>query len=209
MNTFFKRCAPAIVAFVMATSPALAATYHVSLAGQFDAAAPVTGFSRPGAAWSMSFDIDSNPIPLAGLPGTPTPGLSTTVPFSNSDYRLDGVAGLPPIYLALYSTAAQGGISLFFSDVFFTNPIVYDALETFGEGIYSGPESSPTIEPGMYASFLAGSPYGVQIATGAVLYGQGNTIISVVPAPVPVPATGLMLVVGCMVLGAAARRRET
>ena len=134
---------------------------------------------------------------------------NTTVPFSNSDYRLDGVAGQQPLYLSLYSAANKdgGGINLFFSDVLFSNPVVYDALETFGDSIYSGPESSPTIEPGIYASLQVGFPYSVQIATGSVLYGQGSTIISIVPVPVPVPATGLMMLAGYLVVGAAARRR--
>jgi hypothetical protein len=203
MNTFFKPCATLAAAFVMATSPALAETYQVSLRGQFDAAAPVTAFSSPGAAWSMSFDIDSNPTPIPGLPGSPAAGFSTTVPFSNSDYRLNGVAGLQPTYLVLYSSAGQGGISLFFSEVFFTNPVVYEALETFGAQIYSGPESSPTIQPGIYASFLANSSYSVQIASGGTIYGQGSTAISVVPEP----ATSLMLIAGSLVVGAAVRRR--
>ncbi len=202
MGTFFKWCAAPVTAVAMISSPAFAATYQVSLSGQFDADAPVTVFSRPGAFWSMSFDIDSNPVPLSGLPGTPTDGLSTTVPFSNSDYRLDGIAGIQPTYLVLYSSAAQGGISLFFSDVFFTDPVVYDALETFGAQIYSGPESSPRIEPGSYASFLAGRPYSVQVVTGGVIYGQGDTTISVVPEP----ATGLMWLAGCLAVGAARRR---
>lgn len=203
MNTIFTRNALWSAALVMATSPAWAETYQVSLSGQFDAAAPVTAFSRPGAAWSMSFSIDSNPIPIPGLPGTPAPGLSTTVPFSNSDYRLDGVAGLQPLYLALYSVANEGGISLFFGDVFFSNPTVYEALETFGPQIYSGPETSPMIELGNYPSFNPGYPYSVQVVTGGVIYGQGDTTISVVPEP----ATTLMWLAGSLAIGAAARRR--
>lgn len=202
MRTFFKWCAPPVTAVAMLAAPAFAATYQVSLSGQFDAGAPLTPFSRPGATWSMSFDIDSNPQPLSGLPGTPTDGLSTTVPFSNSDYRLNGVSGLQPTYLVLYSVAAQGGISLFFSDVFSTSPIVYEALETFGAQIYSGPESSPKIELGSYASYLADSPYSVQVVTGGLIYGQGDTTISVVPEP----ATGMMWLAGCLAVGAARRR---
>ncbi len=203
MNTFFTRYAPFFTALVTATAPAWAETYQVSLSGQFDAAAPVTAFSSPGAAWSMSFSIDSNPIPIPGLPGSPAPGFSTVVPFSNSDYRLDGVAGLQPLYLALYSSANGGGISLFFGDVFFSNPTVYEALETFGAQIYSGPETSPTIELGNFPSFNPDYPYSVQVVTGGAIYGQGNTTISVVPEP----ATSLMWLAGSLALGAAARRR--
>ena len=203
MNSFFKRGACAAAAFVMASSPAWADTYHVTLGGVFDATAPVTAFSRPGAVWSMDFDIDSNPTPIP-LPDSPLEGLNTVVPFSNSDYRLDGVAGLQPVYLVLYSAAALGGISLFF-DVTFSEPFVYEALETFGDALYSGSEFSPTIEPGVYASYFPGdaSASSVQIASGGVLYGQGHTVISVVPEP----ATGLMWLAGSLVLGAAARRR--
>ncbi|MCE2915644.1 MAG: PEP-CTERM sorting domain-containing protein [Rubrivivax sp.] len=204
MKTFFRSCAALVVALWMASSPARAVPYQVSLNGVFDATAPVTAFSRPGAAWSMSFTIDSNPVPIPGLPGTPTLGLSTTVPFSNSDYRLDGVAGLQPVYLVLYSTPNDGGISLFFDAGIFGSPATsYEALETFGAQIYSGPETSPTIVPGTYASFNPGNAYSVQLVTGGVIYGQGHTTITVVPEP----ATGLMLLAGGLALGAAVRRR--
>lgn len=205
MNTFSKWRPAATMAALLATlsAAAPAASYKASFSGMFDASAPATAFSSPGASWSVSFDLDSNPIPLSGLPDGVKDGMYTTVPFANFNYQLNGVASAQAQYLVLYSTAGEGGLSVFFSDVFFSQPRVYEALELFGPQIYSGPESSPTILTGIFPTFSVGRPDSVQIASNWVLYPQGNTVITVVPEP----GTGLMLLTGALALSAFACRR--
>jgi hypothetical protein len=205
MNTFSKWHSVAAMATLLATlAPAAhAASYNVSFSGVFDATAPTTAFSSPGASWSVSFDIDSNPVPMAGLPDGVLAGRHTTVPFTHFSYQLNGAASASAQYLTLYSTANEGGLSVFFSDVFLSDPIEYEALELFGPQIYSGPESSPSILTGAFPTFRADGRDSVQLASGGALYAQGASVIAIVPEP----GTGLMLLTGALALGAVARRR--
>ena len=89
--------AAALFAGAAALQPASAASLIFSSSGVFNAASPTTPFSAPGASWSVSFVVDSNPVRLT-LPNSPDPGNHMTVPFTELSYQLDGVTAAPALY---------------------------------------------------------------------------------------------------------------
>ena len=192
--------AAALLAGAAALHPASAAPLTFSSGGVFNTSAPASAFSAPGASWSVSFVVDANPAPLS-LTGAVLPGSFTTVPFTSFSYQLHGVTVAPAMYVTLYASSSEGGIDLVFGGAFDGTPVPFNALSLYGPQLYAGPETSPTLLPGTYTTFRDGGYDGVQVAFEGVLYGQGNTVMSMVPAP---PA-GLTLLAGLALFGAVRR----
>ena len=89
--------ADALFAGAAALQPASAASLNFSSNGSFNAAAPTTPFSTPGASWSVSCEVESSPVRLT-LPNSLDPGNHMTVPFTDLSYQLDGVTAAPALY---------------------------------------------------------------------------------------------------------------
>jgi acyl-CoA synthetase (AMP-forming)/AMP-acid ligase II len=185
-----------------ALQPVSAATLTFTSSGAFNASAPTTPFSAPGADWSVSFEVDSNPVPISG-PIAVLPGSFTTVPFSSFSYQLGGVTVAPALYVVLYASSSFGALDLVFNDALGDTTLPFNALQFFGPQLYAGPETAPTLLPGIYPTFNSFGD-GVKIAFNGGLYDQGNAVMSLVPAP---PAS-LMLLAGLATLGALGARRR-
>ena len=98
MNTL-QSCftAAALFAGAVALQPASAASLTFSSNGTFNAAARTTPFSAPGASGSVSFEVESSPVPLT-LPNSLDPGNYMTAPFTDLSYQLNGVTVAPALY---------------------------------------------------------------------------------------------------------------
>src|SRR5690242_13840714 len=91
--------------------------------GIFDPTVPVSFFTAPTQPWSITFQTDTNPVPIDN---TPT---NFTVPFTNFIYTLNNVnLGLTPSEIIFYAASAGGGfvVDMTVSDQFsFTAPQMY------------------------------------------------------------------------------------
>lgn len=189
-----------LAAWATPWQPAQAAPLTFSAGGVFSNAVASSFFTAPGAAWSVSFVVDSNPVPLA-LPSAVDPGFFTTVPFSDFTYTLNGVPiAEAALFVSLYNAGNSGGVDVFFNDVFGAPNDPVNALQFFGPQVYAGDEFTPTVLPGQYQTFLAGGVGFVAVVDG-VSHAQRDQGFSIVPAP----ATALLVL---PVLVLALRRRQ-
>ena len=198
-------------ALLSITALAQATPLQVSSSGIYDLTAPSTAFSAPGATWSMSFVVDSQPAPLASN-GLTALGLFSTVPFSSFSFLLDGVPiAMQPFYVTLYNGNNGGGIDLFFSDLLATPTEPVDSLSLFGQQYYSGSEFAPTILPGLYATSQPRGG-GVVVTVDDVAFNQGEAVVRIEtmgggPAPMPLPGTAALLALGLLLVAGQRRRR--
>lgn len=172
-----------VATLLFAAAQAPAVPLRVQASGSFDASAPVSFLSAPGQTWSVSFVVDSDPVP-APSPLTEI-DFFTTLPFSQFEYRLGGVAiATPALWIAFYNAGNGGGIDVFFSDV--SDPLLpaVDALSFYTQQVYSGPETDPTVLPGVYPTSRPNGD-GFIVTLQSVAFDQGETrvVISAVPLP--------------------------
>jgi hypothetical protein len=133
-----------------------AETLVVSAGGTFNAGTPTHTWETPGAAWSISFDIDSKPSVTS-----PLLGFGFDVPVSNFVYTLNGsVINVGPVDVYYLGASADEGLAICFFGC--TATINYAPLINEGfyfavdpQSLYSGLESNPTVLAGSCASYLA------------------------------------------------------
>jgi hypothetical protein len=169
---------------LIAGPAARAGMVTVSGSGTWDADAPDSPYTAPGASWSFSFEL---PDPLDDV---------FTSTATNFQYLLDGVAVSTTLESVQFFSTDDGGLfDLNFSDG--------NSLNLYGAQAYSSPGLS--LVPGVYSSKIdingfVGQPDG--IGSGVV------TISLVVPEPSSLASGGLAL--ACLAgLASRNRRRPT
>jgi hypothetical protein len=169
--------------------PAGAVTLTYSASGTFSGSTPTTTFSGPGKTWTLSFQVDSNPV-VSGF----SAGGGFSPVFSNFSYTLNGspVSVTPTSFT--FSNAAFGG-GLGFCFIATPNPCTALSLQT-GPQMYTGPESAPTMLTGGFTT-------GTFFAVGTSLFSQPNTTIQVAaPIPsTPIPSSLILTLIGLGCLG--------
>jgi len=187
----YRIFAPLVFCVLLFASVGSASPLLVQESGVWGISVPVTTWSAPGESWSYSFLIDSNPIPSSYLLGD-----NFIAPFNNFNYLLNGLpVATTPDAIEWYSTNNEGGlINVYFAGATF---------KVYGAQAYSGPESSPTILPGVYP-----------LTSGSVFQSAGNTDQPLtgnltIMAGVPEPASIGMMLMGVAVLAGLRFRRRT
>ncbi len=189
-----------------ATAPAHAGPMRVESAGVFSADTPLTAFSAPGASWSFSFTVDSQPVPIIE-DRLFSPGYYVAVPFRDFAMQVGGVEIGQPVWLVLYSAAAAGGMDLIFGELELEPVYRYDSIGTFGDAYYEGDELAPSIVAGTYTTFHP-SHGGVYVKTDELEFYQRSSVVTITALPVSAPGTALLLAAGLAAL-ACTRRRAT
>lgn len=191
-----------LAAALLAAGAAQAAPLQVQASGTFDDTVSSSFFTAPGAAWSVSFVVDSDPAPLLN-DGLTVSGLFTTVPFSQFSYTLGGVPiAQPATFVSLYASTNGGGIDIFFSDLL--DPLApLDALSLFGPQVYTGDETAPTLVPGIY------DITGVTATVGGLGTDQAPVRLSITAiGQVPLPGSLALALAAGLPLAATRRRRR-
>lgn len=175
-------------ALAPATQIASAGPLLVSASGTFNGATPVSFFTAPNEAWSLSFLIQSNPSV-----SNPSFGASFSPSFSGFTYSLNGspllitpndirfwaVPGNAPFILSLsvcWNSSCAGGTS---------EGLAFDTSQ-----LYTGSELSPIIIPGVYPTSQFFIDHGSS-------FGEPNTVVNIVATPEPstLPLGAIALVV--------------
>ena len=161
-----------LMVFVLLVLSAHAGTITItySASGTFSADTPPTTFSNGSAPWSVSFQADSNPaVSDVGNGGF-------DIAFSNFSYSLNGSSSdITPTAIRFFSPANGGGLFICFLQPC-GNGVFPDGLGTgfFSEPLYTGPNSTPTLETGLFLL----SPFGVAVDPNT--YPQADTILQAV-----------------------------
>lgn len=163
------------------------ATLTVSTGGTYSASVPSTAWTAPSTPWTVTFNVDSNPVVLNSSAGN-----FTEVAVTNFVYKLNGsTVSVTPVDVAFYSTTQFGLLDIgFFGSSATATPTNGFLIE--GSQAYSGAESAPTILSNTYPEtenevFVAGTPFAQ--TTGNVLISGGVT-------PTPVPSSWILMLVG-------------
>jgi hypothetical protein len=182
--------------------PAQADPLLVSASGVFTDDTPLLPFSAPGAAWSFSFVVDRNPVPIDDEDLT-LPGFYFTTLVSDFRMLVNGAEIEAATHVAFYSGPNLGGMDLVFGGI--DPDLGYQSLGFFGDAYYSGSELAPTIEPGSYVTFGPGPDNaGVYVTTFGDRYWQPPTTVNI--SAVPNPASAALMFGGLAML--ALRRRS-
>ncbi len=184
------RSLAALILALLLPAAASADTFLVNGSGTWDAFAPTTTESAPGAAWSFSFEVTA---PLA---------FDGTAAFSGFAFALDGAPVDNPATFVEFFTAASSGLF----DVALANN---DVLTLFGDQVF---DSSGNLTPGTFAADIAV----ISASTLAEGMGSGQVTIALAsdPAAVPEPSSFAAFAIGLMSVscaslwrGRASRRR--
>jgi hypothetical protein len=177
-----------VVVLAFAAMSASADSIFVSQYGVFGGLVPRTAVTAPHESWSYYFELSTTPsVTNAGL------GCCFNPVISDIEYVLNGAVVPNAISSATFFIASQAGLI----DVGFAGG---GTLSDFGFQAYSGPETSPTILPGVYlispGSFLELSN-GRKIPVGGDLYINST----------PEPSSLLLMGSGLVGLGGLLRRK--
>jgi hypothetical protein len=185
---------PMLALALAAPAQAQADGVRITASGVFTAETPTLSFSAPGAAWSLSFVVDRNPIPMTDNGLTLVGSFFTT---SIREFRMlvNGVETEQASLVSFYSQPNDGGMDVFFGAV---NPGVsnYYSLGALGDAYYSGSELAPTMLAGQYPTFSPGQS-GMYVVALEDKYWQPATTITISPVPTP---TALAMMLGGLAL---------
>ncbi len=172
-----------------------AAPLSVSVSGRFSSTDIAGPLVSPNGVFSLSFYLDSNPVPITGTVTT----LGFDPPVSDFHLLLNGIDTPASPSEIRFDTLANGGLF----DVTFGSGLTASEFSFSGVQAFSGSTSAPVIAPGQYAlsswTFSNPSNYDFQTPLGAS--------VSVTPAPEP---TSLATILGGLAgLGSFAWRNRT
>lgn len=190
------------LALAVLPGPARADAVHLQSSGVFSAETPLTSFSAPGAAWSLSLVLDRQPTPVPE-PNLTFVGALVTVPFIHFEMLVDGVAVGAPSHVILYNAAEGGGMDLIFGGIQVEPVYRFDSLGTFGGQYYSGSELAPTLEPGHYPT-LHPEESGLYVSVDNVRHWQAANMVTI--SAVPMPGSVWLMGVGLAALAPLVRR---
>ncbi len=181
---------------------AFAEPLTVTTAGTFTTSTPASTLTEPGAAWSLSFNVDSSP----GVANV-SPGNGFDVQYSAFQYLVDGSrVTLPVADIRFFANGTPGGLfSVCFQTLCPGNAPPAAGLVFEGIQAYSGVESAPTIDPGVYTPTLEG------VRDGSLRQVLPTSTVSIAAIATPEPASFFFVAVGLLSLGVAlfSRRRRT
>jgi hypothetical protein len=142
----------------------------ISTSGTFAISDVANGIATPGAAWTLSFAVDSQPaVNNAGLDGF-------DIPFSNFSFSAGNSSAPAPASIRFFGSANNGLFTLFFgpqAGVDLTSGNFVPELMLSGPQLFSGSTSAPALSPGTYSVseslYTDNSNYDDQLAPGSVV----------------------------------------
>lgn len=178
-----------VVAWLLGSAPAGAASLHVSASGFWIAGAPSTPYSEAGDAYAFSFDLPKTFVP----DWYSSADIAATTEFTNFKYYLNGVLvpGVPQD-IAFFDSSLFGGLQLGYSSSYsveFIGPVI---ATNFGQ-------PTAMLVLGTYAEY-PNMNYAVD-GDGVPLNQGTDYTMSVVPEP----QAWAMMTLGVIGIGAAAR----
>ena len=181
-----------VLLFLLVAVRGNAAPLLVSSSGAWGAAAPTSLWTAPGAVWTFSFLVESNP--------TITSSWSTgfNPPYSAFQYTLNGSSVATAPAAIAFNTNSTLVVS-FGSGTGF---------QLFGPPAFFGPTSAPTIVPGSYIAMAQPNtvfPY-FEINSNFIQDLTG-TVVTIRPASVSVPESPTWAVMVGAILALYVRRR--
>jgi hypothetical protein len=158
---------------------------------------PPTFCTSSGDTWNWTFDIDANPSAFNVDPGNGFEAPIANFVFSDNGSVIASLTG-SQTEIILFSTARCGGLST-------------DDDSTINEctsQLYSGDETTPTLQPGTYVPLLlpqvgdcGGAPF-----TSCATVTFGDIVLTV--APTPEPSSVVMIIVPLLAMAFVIRRRK-
>jgi PEP-CTERM motif len=185
---------PLATAILLVGARCAGGTLTVTDGGTWAGDAPTSTESVPGELWSVSFQVQSNPIPLNF-----TTGVQTVLAVTNLVFDLNGT----PV-----QTQASGGSVEFFTGEGFRLflPDGDDLQIQDTTQLYSGSEAAPTVLPGSYPPGFTNNAFLFVNSTSSFYNFTSNNIV-IADATLPEPSSFLLFGAGLAVLvGVAARR---
>ncbi len=180
-----KRSSSLCGLFLLAIVPGFAVPYTVTTSGTFLGSAPTGTFTAPNQTFSLSFLVDSNPVPFDSDPFQFGTQISSLTYLRNGS--LDATNGTDAFFFA---DSGGGGLVLRIAPGFVVD------LRT--PQLFSLPTSTPTILPGSYA--ISCGQFGVEpISADCTSMIASGSSLNVEAAGVPEPGTvglGLIGLVG-------------
>jgi hypothetical protein len=190
-----------LVILIWAPLPASAdsgVTYTIS--GIYSTATTSSQLSDPSATFSMSFTVPSQPVTTTFLIGDSF-YVDSAIPFSYS--ASNGGTASGQVYLSFYSLTSGSQPGGLFVDFCADGPSCLTGLEyqwaVPGAMLYSGLESSPTLDPAAY-SFTGGQFLLYHCTFCDNLDATGTFTGSLTTVPTPEPQSVLLLLVGMLFL---------
>lgn len=185
----FKRLWVPVCLLLLAIPGLFATPLLLTTGGTFASYTPTDAYAAPNEPWTLSFEIDSNPV-VSNVTGN-----GFDVAFSDFTYMLNGSPLALPVGMIQFwsSVGDPGGF-----DVCFYNMACTLGLEFEGPQLYTGSTSAPTIQAGVYDMTRVNN---LDIAQGSF---QQFIYLPVTIATTPEPST--LFTSGTVILLAGAAR---
>ena len=173
---------------LLAATAACAGSLSFSMSGMFNAGTSTTPYFGPNETWSVSFTIASIPAVVSD-----NIGQFTQVAISNVVYLVNGVetyTGNDSLYL--YPTPGF--------DLCLDSNCSYGLAANVSGPMYSGPESSPTILPGVYTTKVFNAYY-FPVGQGTPIESpQTNMNVTLASVTAPEPSSFYLSIIGLTAL---------